>query len=100
MLKIVLKFIPYAVALLCGLLIIPWVLGVPGNFTPRTQLGWTTGLIAMVVYLVLYQIAKSTTKFSSPNKTSLATKIDSLLLIAACCVLPVMAFALVLLVCE
>lgn len=100
MLKIVLKFIPYLVALLCGLLIIPWVLGIPGNFTPRTQLGWTTGLTAMVSYLLLYQIAKSTGKRYSTNNPSLRSKIDSMLMISACCVLPIMAFAVVLLVCE
>lgn len=100
MLKIVLTFIPYLVALLCGLLVIPWVLGIPGNFTPRTQLGWTTGLIAMVSYLVLYQIAKSTRKLSSPNKPQLRSKMDKILVVAACCVLPIMAVSIALLVCD
>lgn len=100
MLKIVLTFIPYLVALLCGLLVIPWMLGIPGNFTPRTQLGWTTGLITMASYLLLYQIAKSTSKPPSSNKPSLRSKMDKILVVAACCVLPIMAVSIALLVCE
>ncbi len=50
---------PDFVALLSGLLILPWILGVPGHPSPLVQTGWTIGLVSMVVYLALYQTAKS-----------------------------------------
>ncbi|MBJ6132944.1 hypothetical protein JAU75_08885 [Ochrobactrum sp. Q0168] len=50
---------PDLVALLCGLLVLPWILGVPGHPSLLVQAGWTMGLVSMVVYLALYQTAKS-----------------------------------------
>lgn len=50
---------PDLVALLSGLLILPWILGVPGHPSQLVQTGWTIGLVSMVVYLALYQTAKS-----------------------------------------
>jgi len=50
---------PDLVALLSGLLVLPWILGVPGHPSQLVQAGWTIGLVSMVVYLALYQTAKS-----------------------------------------
>ncbi len=59
MTRLIASRFPDLVALLCGLLVLPWILGVPGHPAPMVRLGWTIGLISIVVYLVLYQIAKS-----------------------------------------
>jgi hypothetical protein len=50
---------PDLMALICGLLVLPWILGVPGHPSQTVQFGWTIGLVFIVLYLVLYQIAKS-----------------------------------------
>ncbi|NNU62014.1 hypothetical protein [Ochrobactrum soli] len=57
--RIVADRFPDLVALLSGLLILPWILGVPGHPSQLVQTGWTIGLVSMVVYLALYQTAKS-----------------------------------------
>jgi len=59
MTRLIASRFPDLVALICGLLLLPWILGVPGHPAPMVRLGWTIGLISIVVYLVLYQIAKS-----------------------------------------
>ncbi|TNV18206.1 hypothetical protein FIC94_00860 [Ochrobactrum teleogrylli] len=57
--RVVADRFPDLVALLSGLLILPWILGVPGHPSQLVQTGWTIGLVSMVVYLALYQTAKS-----------------------------------------
>ena len=59
MMKLIASRFPDLMALVCGLLVLPWILGVPGRPDRLVELGWTIGLVAIVVYLVLYQIAKS-----------------------------------------
>ncbi|MEL4071090.1 hypothetical protein WKW50_13170 [Ochrobactrum sp. GPK 3] len=79
---------PDLVALLSGLLILPWVLGVPGHPSQPVQIGWTIGLVSMVVYLAIYQAAKSLASYgavkNNPTRSALisrATKWSASLLI-------------------
>jgi len=44
---------PDLMALICGLLVLPWILGVPGHPSQTVQFGWTIGLISIVLYLAL-----------------------------------------------
>ena|SRR5690606_27190118 len=59
MMRLIASRFPDLMALVCGLLVLPWILGVPGHPDRLVELGWTIGLVAIVVYLVLYQIVKS-----------------------------------------
>ena len=59
MMRLIASRFPDLMALVCGLLVLPWILGVPGRPDRLVQLGWTIGLASIVVYLALYQIAKS-----------------------------------------
>ncbi|MFK3666193.1 hypothetical protein ACI2JN_13205 [Ochrobactrum teleogrylli] len=70
---------PDLVALLSGLLILPWILGVPGHPSQLVQTGWTIGLVSMVVYLALYQTAKSLAALRSiknnPSRIALISRV-------------------------
>ncbi|MBQ0710432.1 MULTISPECIES: hypothetical protein [unclassified Ochrobactrum] len=59
MIRLAASRFPDLMALICGLLVLPWILGVPGHPDPMVRLGWTIGLVSLVFYLVLYQITKS-----------------------------------------
>ncbi|MDH7785936.1 uncharacterized membrane protein (DUF485 family) [Ochrobactrum sp. 19YEA23] len=69
---------PDLVALLCGLLILPWILGVPGHPSQLVQIGWTIGLVSMVVYLAIYQTAKSLASYgavkNNPTRNALISR--------------------------
>ena len=57
--KLAVSRFPDLMALICGLLVLPWILGVPGHPSQTVQFGWTIGLISIVLYLALYQLTKS-----------------------------------------
>ncbi len=59
MIRLAASRFPDLMALICGLLVLPWILGVPGHPDRTVRLGWTIGLVSLVFYLVLYQITKS-----------------------------------------
>ena len=59
MMRLIASRFPDLMALVCGLLVLPWILGVPGHPDRLVELRWTIGLVAIVVYLVLFQIVKS-----------------------------------------
>ncbi|NKC04161.1 hypothetical protein [Brucella haematophila] len=89
---------PDLVALLSGLLILPWILGVPGHPSQPVQIGWTIGLVSMVVHLAIYQAAKSLASYgaiqNNPARStfiSRATKWSASLLI----VLMLISFGLI-----
>ncbi len=90
---------PDLMALLCGLLILPWILGVPGHPDTATRLGWTLGLISMVIYLVLYQAVNSlAAKSSIKSNASINTLLCRSMKVSASMafVLILISFALVL----
>lgn len=95
--KLLIRIYPDLIAFICGILIIPWVIGVPGHPTKAVLSGWTIGLIVMGVYLVIYQAAKSLMTFEFYKKTpSFHRPIRALLNGAAICVLPVLFFSFLL----
>lgn len=75
----VLKFFPDAVAVIFGLLLFPWILGVPGMPDQLVRLGWTTGLTAIILYLIVYQMVKSSDRISALRKPEIRLALDRLL---------------------
>ena len=91
-----LKFFPDLMAAVCGLLFFPWVLGVPGHPTPFVQLGWTIGIVMIVLYLVTYQIVKSSDRIGVLNQPTIRIRLDRLLFLVACALVPLIAIAVLL----
>lgn len=98
MTKLIIRYYPDLIAAICGLLIIPWIIGVPGQPTQAILSGWTLGLIAMGGYLVIYQSVKSfkTSAFYKKN-ISYHQPVTAILNMTALCLMPVMLVALLLL---
>lgn len=94
--KLLLKFFPDLMAAVCGLLFFPWILGVPGHPTLLVQSGWTIGIVLIVFYLVTYQIVKSSDRIGVLNKPAIRTRLDRLLLLIACWLVPVIVIAVLL----
>ncbi len=99
MIKTAMRLYPDLIALLCGLLVIPWIVGVPGQASQIAIYGWTTGLITMALYLVIYQAVKSVIRMDFYKKNNVLHKpVTRLLNSAAVCVLPVLVFSLLLII--
>ena len=97
MIKFIIRIYPDMIAVICGILILPWILGVPGQPTQAVLSGWTIGLIAMGIYLLIYQTVKSLRTFEFYKKNSAFHRpVFAILNGTALCVLPVMLFSFLL----
>ncbi|GAA5629168.1 hypothetical protein Brsp05_04467 [Brucella sp. NBRC 12953] len=85
-------------AFICGLLLLPWILGVPGNPTPKGAAAWSLGLVAILSYLVLYQCVRSSQDHAFFKKPSIRRRLNGALLAAAVVVVPILVGALLFLV--
>lgn len=83
-------------AVFSGLLFFPWILGVPGHPAELVQWGWTIGIVAIVFYLVTYQIVKSSGGIATLNKPAIRSCLDRFLFVTACWLVPVMTVAILL----
>ena len=98
MTKLIMRFYPDLIAAICGLLIIPWIIGIPGQPTQTILSGWTLGLIAIGGYLVIYQCVKSFKASARYKKNaSLQQPVTAILNMSALCLMPAMLIALLLL---
>ncbi|MDR0251638.1 MAG: hypothetical protein LBI75_00465 [Brucellaceae bacterium] len=96
--KFLIRIYPDVVALICGLLVLPWILGVPGQPTQAALSGWTIGLIGIVVYLILYQVVKSLMKSDLCKRNdTLHQTMRIILNSASLCIVPVLLFSFLLL---
>lgn len=85
-------------ACLSGLLLLPWILGVPGNPTPGQDFAWTSGLLAMIAYLAIFQCVKMIQSRDILSKPKLSTLLDSGLHAASIGLSAVLGVAVILLV--
>jgi hypothetical protein len=56
------------VAAMCGLLLIPWILGVPGHPSRAVESAWTIGLLVIILYLAAFQLVRSMDKKAATNR--------------------------------
>jgi len=99
MIKFIIRIYPDVIAVLCGLLIIPWILGVPGRPTPAQLSGWNIGFFAICTYLLLYQTIKSLRNFEFyKKKISIHRPVSNILICAALFIPPLMVASFLLLV--
>ncbi|WP_375451416.1 hypothetical protein [uncultured Devosia sp.] len=56
MAALVANYLPGALAALCLLAFIPWILGIPGIGGTPYFYGWTLGLYAIAVYLLVFLV--------------------------------------------
>ena len=94
MIRLLARFFPDVMAGISGLLFFPWILGVPGHPTQLVQWGWTIGIIAIVFYLVIYQIVKSSDRIAALNKPAIRSRLDRMLFMFACWLVPAMTIAI------
>ncbi|MGW6780232.1 hypothetical protein ACWF50_19645 [Brucella pseudogrignonensis] len=92
------RHFPGLTAGVCGLLLLPWILGVPGNPTPRAAFVWTAGLLAMIAYLVVYQSVRSSKDHAFFNRPSMRIRLDRALFTLAVFVWPILSGSLLFLV--
>ena len=92
------RHMPGLLAFICGLLLLPWILGVPGNPTPGQDFAWTSGLLAMIAYLVIFQCVKMIQSRDILSKPKLSTLLDSGLHAASIGLSAVLGVAVILLV--
>ncbi|OYR07661.1 hypothetical protein [Brucella thiophenivorans] len=93
-----LKIIPDTIAVVCGLLFFPWILGVPGQPTILAQCGWNIGITTIIVYLITYQIVKSSERIICLRQPAVRVRLDRLLFLIAALSVPAIAFAVALVV--
>ncbi len=77
-------------ALFSGLLLLPWILGVPGNPSPVDQFVWSMGLLAIIAYLVIYQSVRSSGDLRLCKRPGLRARLDGWLFAAALLIFPVL----------
>lgn len=92
------RHFPGLTAGICGLLLLPWILGVPGNPTPRDAFVWKAGLLALIAYLVVYQCVRSSKDQFFFNRPSIRIGLDRALFALAVFVWPILCGSLLLLV--
>ncbi|KAA9356147.1 MULTISPECIES: hypothetical protein [Ochrobactrum] len=74
-----------------GLLLLPWILGVPGNPTPVQEFAWSMGLVTIIGYLVMYQCARSSDGLKFFNRPSVRSRLDGWLFAASVVVFPILS---------
>jgi len=87
------------VAAVCGLLLFPWILGVPGHPSRSVELAWTVGLLVIISYLTSFQLVRSLNKkASTEGPRSLLPRWERLLFKLACMSLTLLSVSLVVVV--
>ena len=96
--KSIIKFITNVMAVACGLLFFPWILGAPGHPNVLVQWGWTIGIITIIFYLITYQIVKSSDRIVGLRKPAVRASLDHFLFLIAVLSIPAITIAVSLVV--
>lgn len=72
------------VAAVCGLLLFPWILGVPGHPSRAVELAWTIGLLVIILFLTAFQLVRSLNKKVPANGSQSLSRWERLLFKYAC----------------